>query len=73
MEGVGCFLTGLCGPGVGVTSYSENIGAIGLTKVTLITSSLFYMLRNVKKRVIKTYLIMGNEFFYLFLTFHQFS
>jgi len=33
MEGVGCFLTGLCGPGVGVTSYSENIGAIGLTKV----------------------------------------
>ena len=34
MEGVGCFLTGLCGPGVGVTSYSENIAAIGLTKVT---------------------------------------
>ncbi|KAL5254267.1 hypothetical protein ACHWQZ_G013898 [Mnemiopsis leidyi] len=33
MEGVGCFLTGLCGPGVGVTSYSENIGAIALTKV----------------------------------------
>ncbi|XP_063682266.1 solute carrier family 23 member 1-like [Bolinopsis microptera] len=33
MEGVGCFLTGLCGPGVGVTSYSENIAAIGLTKV----------------------------------------
>ena len=33
MEGVGCFLTGICGPGVGVTSYSENIGAIALTKV----------------------------------------
>jgi len=33
LEGVGCFLAGLCGPGLGVTSYSENIGAIGLTKV----------------------------------------
>ena len=33
IEGVGCFLTGVCGPGIGVTSYSENIGAIGLTKV----------------------------------------
>ena len=35
MEGVGCFLTGICGPGVGVTSYSENIGAIALTKVRI--------------------------------------
>ncbi|KAL5246675.1 hypothetical protein ACHWQZ_G018778 [Mnemiopsis leidyi] len=33
LEGVGCFLAGACGPGLGVTSYSENIGAIGLTKV----------------------------------------
>ena len=39
MEGVGCFLTGLCGPGVGVTSYSENIGAIALTKVTNVVLS----------------------------------
>ncbi|XP_063682846.1 solute carrier family 23 member 1-like isoform X2 [Bolinopsis microptera] len=47
LEGVGCFLTGLCGPGVGVTSYSENIGAIALTKVgsrTVILCSAILML-----------------------------
>jgi solute carrier family 23 (nucleobase transporter), member 1 len=32
MEGVGCFLTGLFG-GFASTSYSENIGLVGLTKV----------------------------------------
>ncbi|MCB9553416.1 MAG: solute carrier family 23 protein [bacterium] len=33
MEGVGCFIAGLFGTGNGTTSYSENIGAIGLTRV----------------------------------------
>lgn len=33
MEGVGCLLAGLFGTGNGTTSYSENIGAIGLTRV----------------------------------------
>uniref|UniRef100_A0A2P2I708 Solute carrier family 23 member 1-like n=2 Tax=Hirondellea gigas TaxID=1518452 RepID=A0A2P2I708_9CRUS len=33
VEGVGCLLAGLLGSGNGTTSYSENIGAIGLTKV----------------------------------------
>ena len=33
-EGVGCIIAGLCGSGNGTTSYSENIGAIGITKVT---------------------------------------
>jgi len=33
VEGVGCMLAGLWGTGTGTTSYSENIGAIGLTKV----------------------------------------
>lgn len=33
MEGVGGILAGLWGTGNGTTSYSENIGAIGLTKV----------------------------------------
>ena len=33
MEGLGCFIAGLAGPGVGVTAYSENVGAISLTKV----------------------------------------
>lgn len=32
-EGIGCFIAGLFGSGNGTTSYSENIGAIGLTKV----------------------------------------
>lgn len=33
MEGVGCVIAGLIGSGNGTTSYSENIGAIGITKV----------------------------------------
>ncbi|MCA8955982.1 MAG: purine/pyrimidine permease [Planctomycetes bacterium] len=33
MEGIGCLVAGLFGTGNGTTSYSENIGAIGLTKV----------------------------------------
>ncbi len=33
MEGVGCLIAGIFGTGNGTTSYSENIGAIGLTRV----------------------------------------
>ena len=33
MEGITCFLAGAWGTGAGNTSYSENIGAIGITKV----------------------------------------
>jgi nucleobase transporter 1/2 len=33
MEGIGCILAGAWGSGSGTTSYSENIGAIGITKV----------------------------------------
>ncbi|XP_033119961.1 solute carrier family 23 member 1-like [Anneissia japonica] len=33
MEGVGCLIDGLIGSGSGTTSYSQNIGAIGITKV----------------------------------------
>ncbi|MBT3663317.1 MAG: purine/pyrimidine permease [Candidatus Marinimicrobia bacterium] len=32
-EGIGCFIAGVFGTGNGTTSYSENIGAIGLTRV----------------------------------------
>lgn len=32
VEGFGCMLAGLWGFGSGTTSYSENIGAIGITK-----------------------------------------
>ncbi|XP_053374414.1 solute carrier family 23 member 2-like isoform X2 [Mercenaria mercenaria] len=33
VEGIGCILAGAWGSGNGTTSYSENIGAIGITKV----------------------------------------
>ena len=33
MEGVGTMIAGVLGSGNGTTSYSENIGAIGITKV----------------------------------------
>ena len=33
MEGIGCVLAGAWGSGNGTTSYSENIGAIAITKV----------------------------------------
>ncbi|EDV23955.1 expressed hypothetical protein [Trichoplax adhaerens] len=33
MEGIGCVLAGMIGTGSGTTSYSENIGAIGITRV----------------------------------------
>jgi uracil-xanthine permease len=33
MEGIGCLIAGCFGTGNGTTSYSENIGAIGLTRV----------------------------------------
>ena len=32
-EGIGCLVAGIFGTGNGTTSYSENIGAIGLTRV----------------------------------------
>lgn len=34
IEGVGCLLAGAWGTGNGTTSYSENVGALGITKVT---------------------------------------
>lgn len=33
IEGIGCIIAGVWGTGNGTTSYSENIGAIGVTKV----------------------------------------
>jgi len=35
IEGIGCVLAGMWGSGNGTTSYSENIGAIGITKVSV--------------------------------------
>ena len=39
MEGIGCLLAGAFGSGNGTTSYSENIGAIGITKVNNLRGS----------------------------------
>ncbi|XP_061495439.1 solute carrier family 23 member 1-like isoform X2 [Rhineura floridana] len=33
MEGIGCLLAGAWGTGNGTTSYSENVGALGITRV----------------------------------------
>lgn len=33
IEGIGCLLAGAWGTGNGTTSYSENVGALGITKV----------------------------------------
>ena len=41
MEGIGCVIAGLWGTGNGTTSYSENIGAIGVTKVIFLYSLSF--------------------------------
>ena len=35
IEGLCCVLAGAFGSGAGTTSYSENIGAIGITKVSI--------------------------------------
>jgi nucleobase transporter 1/2 len=47
MEGVGCLVAGIFGTGNGTTSYSENIGAIGLTRVgsrRVVQTGAFFML-----------------------------
>lgn len=33
IEGLGCLLAGAWGTGNGTTSYSENVGALGITRV----------------------------------------
>lgn len=37
IEGFGCMIAGLWGSGNGTTSYSENIGAIAVTKVSFVS------------------------------------
>ena len=51
IEGIGCIIAGAWGSGNGTTSYSENVGAIGITKVRLnflkynclTTQSVYYL------------------------------
>ncbi|KAK2139279.1 hypothetical protein LSH36_1893g00009 [Paralvinella palmiformis] len=42
IEGIGCILAGMWGTGNGTTSYSENIGAIGITRS--LVASLVYLI-----------------------------
>jgi len=44
VEGICCILAGAWGSGNGTTSYSENIGAIGITKVTSCSARLTHHL-----------------------------
>ncbi|XP_028647366.1 xan_ur_permease domain-containing protein [Erpetoichthys calabaricus] len=47
IEGIGCLLAGAWGTGNGTTSYSENVGALGITKVgsrIVIVASGFLMI-----------------------------
>lgn len=39
IEGIGCLLAGAWGTGNGTTSYSENVGALGITRVSLILNN----------------------------------
>ncbi|KAI1728588.1 permease family domain-containing protein [Ditylenchus destructor] len=40
-EGLGCFISGLIGPGVGVTTHAENVAVIGITKVASRVTMIF--------------------------------
>ncbi len=44
MEGIACMFSGAWGTGIGVTSYSECVGNIGLTRVGIhyVCSALYY-------------------------------
>lgn len=43
IEGLGCLLAGAWGTGNGTTSYSENVGALGITKVRGCSVRFCYM------------------------------
>ncbi|KAI1721932.1 permease family domain-containing protein [Ditylenchus destructor] len=40
-EGLGCFISGFIGPGVGVTTHAENVAVIGITKVASRVTMIF--------------------------------
>uniref|UniRef100_UPI00398F12F5 xan_ur_permease domain-containing protein n=1 Tax=Pristiophorus japonicus TaxID=55135 RepID=UPI00398F12F5 len=51
IEGIGCLLAGAWGTGNGTTSYSENVGALGITKVgsrtVIITCGILLLLMGI--------------------------
>ncbi|KAL3104831.1 hypothetical protein niasHT_024030 [Heterodera trifolii] len=40
-EGLGCFVSGLVGAGVGITTHAENVGVVGITRVASRVTMLF--------------------------------
>lgn len=77
VEGFGCIISGFCGTASGLTSFSQNVGAIAITKVCSSKrnkvshiSSLMQML------LVQTYFILNNSIhyldIYLFFYFEQF-
>ncbi|XGW03623.1 hypothetical protein V3C99_015086 [Haemonchus contortus] len=54
-EGVGSFLSGLLGPAVGMTTHTENIGVIGVTKVasrwTMVVAGILLILLGVCTKI----------------------
>uniref|UniRef100_A0A1I7XGA7 Permease n=1 Tax=Heterorhabditis bacteriophora TaxID=37862 RepID=A0A1I7XGA7_HETBA len=54
-EGMGSFLSGLLGPGVGMTTHTENIGVIGVTRVasrwTMVVAGLLLIVLGVCTKV----------------------
>ena len=50
IEGICCIIAGAWGSGTGSTSYSENIGAIGITKVCPTFHNIFPIV--VRRRIL---------------------
>jgi nucleobase transporter 1/2 len=40
-EGLGCFISGFIGPGIGITTHAENVGVIGITRVASRSTMIF--------------------------------
>ncbi|XP_013890046.1 xan_ur_permease domain-containing protein [Austrofundulus limnaeus] len=75
IEGLGCLLAGAWGTGNGTTSYSENVGALGITKVgsrmVIVASGIFMIVMGIlgKMGAIFTTIpspVMGGMFMVMF-------
>jgi len=55
-EGVGCLTSGLLGTGAGMTSFSQNIGVVGLTGVASrkVRWKIFFVCRPILKLRLST-------------------
>lgn len=53
IEGIACFIAGAFGTGTATTSFSENIGVIGITRVSIpiLVICIQYIFRNIIAKV----------------------